>query len=277
MTGRGITIGVNSIDPLHYGTDGSLMSCENDAKAIASLAEKKGFVVKTLLTKDAIRNSVISEIKRASNELTTGDIFLCYYSGHGGQLPDKNDDELEGYDQTWCLHDAQLVDDELYSLFAGFSDKVRILVISDSCHSGSVTKRAVFNPILDTNQTNISKDGIQYKFLPRKFVYETYEKNKDFYDEIINNINFRKAISEVKAPSLLLAACQDNQYARAGMDLSLYTDKFLKVWDDGKFEGTYDTFHYKVQNIIMLADQSPNYFPFGQNYANFESQTPFTI
>jgi hypothetical protein len=93
------------------------------------------------------------------------------------------------------------------------------------------------------------------KFLPRKFVYETYEKNKDFYDEIINNINFLKAISKVKAPSLLLAACQDNQYARAGMDLSLYTDKFLKVWDDGKFEGTYDKFHYKVQNKIMLADQ----------------------
>lgn len=277
MAGRALSIGINTIDPSHYGTNGRLLSCENDAKAIASIAEKKGFIVKTLLTRDATRNSVMSEIKQASKELTAGDIFLLNYSGHGSQVPDPNDNELEGYDQTWCLYDAQLIDDELYSLFTSFSDKVRILVFADSCHSGTSTKEAVLKPIMDTYETNVDNDGIQYKFLPTKFVQDAYTKNKDFYDEILKNVNFRKEISEVKAPSLLIAACQDNQVARAGIDLSLFTDKLVQVWDNGKFDGSYSTFHFKIQNKIMRTDQSPNYFPFGQNSMIFENEPPFTI
>ena len=76
-------------------------------------------------------------------ELEAGDIFFVTYSGHGGQVPDLNDeDETDGSDETWLAYDRQIVDDELYELWAKFKPGVRILVLSDSCHSGSVNKRS---------------------------------------------------------------------------------------------------------------------------------------
>lgn len=275
MPGRALSIGINSVDPSHYGGEKRLKSCENDAKFISSILEKKGFVVKELLTKDATRNSVISEITRASKELTKGDIFLCYVSSHGGQIPVEDDEELDGYDETWCLYDAQLIDDEVYSILSEFSEGVRILVISDSCHSGTVTKNV--DPNIDSDVTNIGKDGTQYKFLPTNEVDEIYERNRDFYSKTLENIKFRKAIYDVKASAILLAACQDNQFARAGRVLSLFTNTLKKVWDDGNFNGNYDTFRFKITTQINLSSQSPNYYPFGRTDPIFENQIPFTI
>ena len=72
---------------------------------------------------------------------TPGDFFLCTYSGHGGQVRDKNhEEESDRSDETWVLYDRQLVDDELYALWATFKPGVRVVILSDSCHSGSVTK-----------------------------------------------------------------------------------------------------------------------------------------
>ena len=57
---------------------------------------------------------------------------MLSYSGHGGQLPDLNDDEPDQEDETWCLYDGQVVDDELSELYSHFKQGVRILVLSDS-------------------------------------------------------------------------------------------------------------------------------------------------
>jgi hypothetical protein len=67
-----------------------------------------------LLTKDAARTKVTEEIKNAVQTLKTGDISMLSYSRHGGQLPDRSEDEADAMDETWCLYDGQLVDDELY-------------------------------------------------------------------------------------------------------------------------------------------------------------------
>jgi hypothetical protein len=55
-------------------------------------------------------------------------------------VPDENNDEGDGADETWCLQDRQFLDDELFQHFRLFKPGVRIIVISDSCHSGTVTK-----------------------------------------------------------------------------------------------------------------------------------------
>ena len=43
-------------------------------------------------------------------------------------------------DETWCLYDGMLVDDELVNLFGFFNKKVRVLMVSDSCHSGTLNR-----------------------------------------------------------------------------------------------------------------------------------------
>jgi uncharacterized caspase-like protein len=104
------------------------------------IAESRGFDARTLLTVDATRDAVTGVIADAAAQLSDGDIFFMTVSSHGGQVPDPNSDEPDGLDETWCLYDGQLLDDELSYALAAFAAGVRVLVVSDSCHSGSVVK-----------------------------------------------------------------------------------------------------------------------------------------
>ena len=143
--GIALTTGLNAVNPAHYGGwSGELNACEADAKDMTEIVTSKGFDVKTLLTKEASRKNVLDGVNKAANTLTSGDIFMLSYSGHGGQLPDLNSDEDDAQDETWCLYDGELVDDEIYTLLGKFAQGVRILVFSDSCHSGTVTKQAYY-------------------------------------------------------------------------------------------------------------------------------------
>lgn len=141
-TGISLHIDLNSVDPKHYnGWDGQLNACEADAKDMAKLAKKQGFSESSvLLTKNATVDAVKAGILAASKKLSKGDLFFLTYSGHGGQTPDKNADEADRMDETWVLYDRQFVDDELHQIYTKFKSGVRILVLSDSCHSGTVTR-----------------------------------------------------------------------------------------------------------------------------------------
>src|SRR5215212_1220303 len=136
--GLSVHIGLNRVDPQHYGGwDGTLAGCVYDANDMAALAKERRFETTTLLDEQATAARVVEAIGNAAHQLRAGDIFLLTYSGHGGQVRDTNGDEDDGKDETWCLYDRQLVDDELYALWGRFEPGTRILMISDSCHSGS--------------------------------------------------------------------------------------------------------------------------------------------
>lgn len=136
-----LTIGLDSVDPSGYGGwPGRLSGCENDANAYDAIARNKGFQTRRLRSQGATVSQVVGHILWAAKTLRSGDIFFVAYSGHGGQLPDRNGDETDGYDETWCLFDRQLIDDELALFWQYFSHDVRILLVSDSCHSGTVAR-----------------------------------------------------------------------------------------------------------------------------------------
>src|SRR5687767_2327730 len=143
--GVSLSIGLNSVDPGHYqGWSGDLNGCEADANDMAAIARSRGFDANTLLTKKATRKATLDLIASTAKALKSGDISMLSYSGHGGQLPDLNNDEDDGEDETWCLFDGELVDDEIFRALAAFKPGVRILMFSDSCHSGSVAKMALY-------------------------------------------------------------------------------------------------------------------------------------
>ena len=138
-------IGLNAVDPVHYqGWDGVLGACEYDAEDMAAIAQSRSFSATTLLTAQATREAVLDAIGAATTKLEAGDIFFISYARHGGQVPDYGGDELDDRrDETWCLFDGELLDDELFECWTRFAEGVRILVVSDSCHSGSVTRMAL--------------------------------------------------------------------------------------------------------------------------------------
>lgn len=139
--GYSIHIGLNHVDPTCYnGWDGQLSGCINDATDMKSIADSLGYQSLILTDGQATSSNVIAQIGGAAQELTDGDILFLTYSGHGGQVPDVNGDEDDGQDETWVLYDRQLIDDELYALWSQFQSGVRIVMLSDSCHSGTVLR-----------------------------------------------------------------------------------------------------------------------------------------
>lgn len=265
--GVSLHIGVNFIDKDHYGTDGALQGCINDADSMKLIAEQNGFDSTSLHNERATRNNVIRMINQTAATLQAGDIFFISFSGHGGSIPDRNGDEADWLDETWCLYDAQLIDDELKVFWTRFSKGVRILVVSDSCNSGSVIKEALHPSIQYTNDTP--------RFLSPKQTEHVWEKNKSFYTELKS----QKASSEqheIKATVRLLSGCQDNQFSYDGEVNGAFTTKLLQVWNEGRFKGNYHQFH---QHILrkMPAYQSPNHLVIGTSHPDFDSEKPFDI
>jgi metacaspase-1 len=275
--GQALALGLNSVDPKHYsGWSGELNACEADAEDMTSLGKSRGFKVTTLLTKEATRERVIKTIRKASRTLKSGDIFMLSYSGHGGQLPDRNEDEADAMDETWCLYDGELVDDEMYSLYGGFAPGVRILVFSDSCHSGSVTKVAYYQNKMNMRTSNLDRHEVKYRFMPSDVARRTYRLNKDFYDNILKKTDLKEVEDKVKASVLLISGCQDNQLSQDGDFNGLFTSQLLAVWKDGTFKGTYRRLQKDIVKR-MPPDQTPNYYVVGQKDTRFERQQPFTV
>ena len=67
-----------------------------------------------------------------------------------------NGDEKDDYDETWCLKDKQVIDDELFNIYAKFKKGVNILILSDSCHSGSVS-RTKEDPAPEAKKSGVRK------------------------------------------------------------------------------------------------------------------------
>ncbi len=278
--GISMHIGVNRVDPNHYGGwSGPLNACEADARDLETVAKSQGFETIRLETAMATRYAVIKGIKSAATTLTDGDIFLLTYSGHGGQVPDRSGDEADLQDETWCLFDGQLIDDELRVLWSEFASGTRVLVLSDSCHSGSVTRAPV--SIGDTETLTrgplaeiLGTVGAKYRFMPDDAAARTYRLNRDFYDEIQKNVpeNLPPIITTVR----LISGCQDNQLSLDGTFNGLFTGQLLRVWSSGRFTGDYATFHNSILRR-MPASQSPNHLVFGTPNPAFDREKPFSI
>jgi len=280
--GMSLHIGLNRVDPHHYQDadgqpwDGALNACEFDAHDLEAIAKKKGFATRRkLLTADATADAVRQGILDAAGRLATGDLFLVTYSGHGGQVPDTNHDETvlpsgqkDRMDETWVLYDRELIDDELYVLWAKFKAGVRILVLSDSCHSGSVV-RALPPTLMGL------PPGARLRRMPVKVAESTFRAHRKLYTDL-QKANPTAERSLVKAGVILISGCQDNQFSLDGDRNGLFTETMKKVWRSGKFTGTYRAFRDRIVSL-MPETQTPNYFVVGKPNHTFEAQTPFSI
>src|SRR5436305_1164292 len=169
-------IGLNAVSAAAYGGwDGPLAACEFDALDMAAIAKAEGMQSTVLLTKKATRANVLGGMRAAAKTLKAGDFFFLSNSSHGGQVPDVSGDEPDKQDETWCLYDGQLIDDELYVELSKFAAGVRILVLSDSCHSGSVTRAGPPPP---------APPGQRPKLMPPAVALRVYSEHQAFYDKL---------------------------------------------------------------------------------------------
>lgn len=278
--GIAVNVGLNRVDPTQYNPPLQVLrGCENDARAMNAIAQAQGFETSMLLADEAIHDNVTNNIATAAQILQTGDIFLLTYSGHGSQVPDEiHGDDEDGMDETLVLFDRNMIDDELFALWARFRAGVRILFVSDSCHSGTVAQiAAVDEGFFHTEPALLDDDGKPrlLKSVSSSAQQRHYAQFRGIYNTIRTALPDRSQVV-VRASVIQLGACQDDQKAADGIRNSLFTGKLLRVWDNGAFGGDYIQFFNEILSG-MPAQQQPNFFRVGPQSTAFESQPPFSI
>ena len=137
-----LCIGIND----YPGTNSDLNGCVNDANDWAAELGKRDFDVRLLLDAEATGEAMRGGIRERLAAAGSGDAVVITYSGHGTWVPDRDGDEPDRRDEALCPHDISangpLLDDELFDLFSERRRGTRVILISDSCHSGSVAKYA---------------------------------------------------------------------------------------------------------------------------------------
>lgn len=111
-----------------------------DAKRMYSLLSKYTANVRLFIDEDAKKESVKDAIR---NGVKNGELFIFYYSGHGGSeaFPDTGIEEDDGMDEFLCLYDAFMRDNEIWDIIS--TSEGRIMLIVDACHSKTIMR----NPI----------------------------------------------------------------------------------------------------------------------------------
>ncbi|WP_421739720.1 caspase family protein [Caulobacter sp.] len=275
-TGRSLHIGLNSVDPHAYsGWSGPLIACENDAASMSSICAQAGFQPRTLLTAAATRAAVLNELQQAAALMAAGDTLVISYSGHGGQLPDLNGDESDSLDETWCLYDGQLLDDELQACWARFPAGARIVVFSDSCHSGTVIKMLLMNGRLRSmGLTPEAADAVSAaRTVDPLLLNKVYFEHRAFYDGLL-----RKPAPppEPACSVILVSGCQDNQLSMDGPFNGAFTGVLMAVWANGAFRGSYKELTAAVRKRLPPS-QSPQYMVTGVRDGRFISGQALSI
>jgi len=144
---RALLIGIN-----YFGNKQELKGCVNDVKNLKYFLTaynrfREGDVV--VLTDDQRdpkfipnRANIIAAMYWLVNNPRENDSYFFHYSGHGGQVPDLDGDESDGYDETILPVDwesaGQIIDDEMHDIMVRpLPPGVRLTAIFDSCHSGT--------------------------------------------------------------------------------------------------------------------------------------------
>ena len=266
--GKGVSvhIGLNVVDPGKYGGwNGQLAGCINDANAMEAVASQLGYAAADkLIDGEATAANVIEALEMAASQVEAGDTLLVTYSGHGGQVRDLNKDESSGprpdrKDETWVLFDRMVLDDELNVVWTSLPPGARVIVVSDSCHSGSVTREigdVVRTMPADKNEAHV-------------------KANRALYQEIAASVSKDAASAVPAARVVLVSGCQDDEVSYDGKKNGAFTEALLKTWNKGKFKGTITELHQKTTG--RLTRQHPNLFVIGGPDPTFDTAPALRI
>lgn len=131
-----------------------LRGCVNDVAAMKRILLERFQVpadnIRILTDGDATRENILSTFEQhLIGNVQEGDRVFFHYSGHGSQMRDVSNDEIDARDETIVPHDSRdpegrvfdISDDELYELVQRLTAATnRAVLVLDCCHSGSATR-----------------------------------------------------------------------------------------------------------------------------------------
>lgn len=198
---RAVVIGIND----YPGVNSDLSGCINDASDWAALLESRGFIVNGLWDEHATKENIVGAMRALVDATRYGETCVIQYSGHGTWIPDLDGDEPDRRDEAWCPHDIQdgklITDDEIAEICGARKRGARIVLISDSCHSGSVQR--LIGPI------GASRDKVRF-LAPGAFLDGRALQRAAMVPPTLRSRSRAKVRANV---SVLLSGCQDWEYS----------------------------------------------------------------
>lgn len=123
-------------------TGAELYGCVNDALDWAELLGRNDYVVDVMI--EAHKTDVLDHLRGLVSRAGFADRIVFQYSGHGTWVPDRDGDEADGRDEALVMagltRDDLITDDELQQVFSELRYGAGALILSDSCHSGTVSR-----------------------------------------------------------------------------------------------------------------------------------------
>lgn len=114
-----------------------------------------------------------------------------HYSGHGSQVRDTNGDEIDSLDEVIVPSNFQtagfIKDDEIFAILQKVSIKCRVILLFDSCHSGSICDLANIIQITGT-KVKVTKSALSNKVInhPNIFCFSGCKDNQTSADSYSN-------------------------------------------------------------------------------------------
>jgi len=266
MKAVSLHIGINVVDKKFYGSNvPELEMCEFDMLRTLDLMKELGYEVnRPLVNSDATIDNILSSILELGNLAGKGGTLLISYSGHGAPLDSSegtvDDDEAE--DQAWVTYDGFLVDDRINECFSQLPEGLRVILISDSCFSGSISRFA--------------KPGLRAKSIDKRQVKAILNRN----NLTVQDLKMKGPIPVPKASIILLSASTDKQFAFEDDKGGLYTSAMLKTFGELKSTNRTSVNYEEFQRIILdkiKGSQQPQIVFTGTVNMSFRNEFPFTF
>lgn len=213
---RALLVGIGDYDT--YATGWAKIHGNNDVDLLAEKFAAKNFSVSKLVDDKATKADIIKILKTLVDKTEAGDTVYVHFSGHGQLFGDMNNDEADGFDQSFVCYDAgiapnfsadgkmyygqkHLIDDELYPILNRLKMNVDtrgcVIVVFDACYSGGADRG-------ETESLNID-DGVA----------EWVEFTRGTSDEFKLNDRVKRYLRSLKPPGryskggaiLIISAC----------------------------------------------------------------------
>jgi metacaspase-1 len=180
---KAVCVGINN----YPGTSNDLQGCVNDANDWCSVLNDYGFQTSLLLDAQATRQNVKTALENLVLGARQGDVAVFTYSGHGTQTFDLSGDEGDTYDEAIYVYDGMVVDDDLRIIINKIDPQATLVIVSDSCFSGSVTRL------------------VPEKARPRFLPINGYTEDRA--------VRQRFLLPQSGMPEILISGCTDSEYS----------------------------------------------------------------
>ncbi|SDF90290.1 Lecithin:cholesterol acyltransferase [Dyadobacter soli] len=259
-----LLIGINEYSPSSSPLIRALNGCLNDVSDFGTfLHQNYGDLIPdeqqilVLTNADATRAKVIDGFRKHLTQAGPDDLAVVYYSGHGSTgitAPEFQAGTSDRQEQTWVLHDSResgkydLADKEIALLLEEVSARnPRIVVIADSCHSGSVTRELE-------------------QFLQMQPRFEKGTSDVRPLESYLDGAYVQRGNVDIPSSDhLLLAACDRVERAWENNGHGQFTQSLISVLGKSGGQVTYADLFVQVRAFIRnaLKNQTPQMEPIG--------------